>query len=213
MAELAKIVTGNKGRLLEEVNNQGAIQASISLSQLSGQEVRVSFPESRLVPLKDIGELLGGEENTVAGMYVGVVGDLVAGMLLVIPEDVLRGINDMLTGKPIGTTATVADVDLSSISEMGNIVTSCFVSAMADAAHIGLHLEVPEINVDMCLSAIDSVLARFNQPGDQLLLTEAAIYGGGMENVVCHQIMFLEPESLKRLMEALAASASAGMAG
>jgi hypothetical protein len=65
----------------------------------------------------------------------------------------------------------------------------------------------------MCLSAIDSVLARFNQPGDQLLLTEAAIYGGGMENVVCHQIMFLEPDSLRRLMESLAASASAGMAG
>jgi two-component system, chemotaxis family, sensor kinase CheA len=213
MAELAKIVTGNKGRLLEEVNNQGAIQASISLSQLTGQEVRVSFPESRLVPLKDVAEMMGGEEGTVVGMYVGVMGDLVAGMLLVIPENAAIAIDNMLRKRPVGTAISVGEVDLSSISEMGNIVTSCFVSAMADAARIGLHLEVPEINVDMCLSAIDSVLARFNQPGDQLLLTEAAIYGGGMENVVCHQIMFLEPDSLRWLMTALAASASAGMAG
>ena len=41
----------------------GAIQASISLSQLTGQEIRVSFPESRLVPLKDVAELMGGEES------------------------------------------------------------------------------------------------------------------------------------------------------
>jgi len=213
MAELAKFVTGSKGRLLEEVNNQGAIQASISLSQLSGQEVRVSFPESRLVPLKDVADLLGGEESTVAGLYIGVQGDIVAGMLLVIPDTVLLPLDDMLRGRPAGSAKTLDDVDLSSISEMGNIVTSCFVSAMADAAHIGLHLEVPEINIDMCLPAIDSVLARFNQPGDQLLLTEAAIYGGGMDNLVCHQIMFLEPDSMKRLMEALMATASAGMAG
>jgi chemotaxis protein CheC len=132
-------------------------------------------------------------------------------MLLVIPENVVLAIDDMLRGRPSGT-ATLADVDLSSISEMGNLVTSSFISAMADAAHIGLHLEVPGINVDMCLSAIDSVLARFNQPGDQLLLTDAAIYGGGIEKAVCHQIMFLEPDSLKRLLEALAANVNAGMA-
>ena len=29
----------------------------------------------------------------------------------------------------------------------------------------------------MCLPVIDSVLARFNQPGDKILLTEAVIYG------------------------------------
>src|SRR5208337_1923738 len=44
--QLARDVSGARGRLLEDVNNQGAIQASMSLSQLTGQEIRVSFPES-----------------------------------------------------------------------------------------------------------------------------------------------------------------------
>ncbi|MGA2975263.1 MAG: chemotaxis protein CheW [Spirochaetia bacterium] len=213
MQELAGIVAGSKGRLLEEVNNQGAIQASISLSQLTGQEVRVSFPESRLVPIKDVAELMGGEESAVGGMYIGVAGDLAAGMLLVIPEAYLLVMNDVLHGRPVGTARRVSDVDLSSISELGNILSSSFISAIADAAHLAMNPEVPEISIDMCLSAIDSVLARFNQPGDQLLFTEAELYGAGMESVVCHQLLFLEPDSLKRLMDALAERASAAVAG
>jgi two-component system chemotaxis sensor kinase CheA len=204
--QLARDVSGARGRLLEDVNNQGAIQASMSLSQLTGQEIRVSFPESRLVAIKDVAEAMGGEERVVGGMYVGIQGDLAAGMLLVIPEANLLVLDDLLHQRPAGTTRNVSDVDLSAISEMGNLLAACFLNAMADAAHLALSPEVPEISIDMCLPVIDSVLARFNQPGDTLLLTEAVIYVGGSENVVCHQVLFLEPDSYRRLMTALAAA-------
>ncbi len=202
--ELAKIVAGAKGRLLEDVNNQGAIQASMSLTQLTGQEIRVSFPESRLVAIKDVAEIMGGEESTVGGIYVGVQGDLAAGMLLVIPEAYLLLMDDVLHRRPTGTATQIAEVDLSAISEAGNILASCFINAMADASRLNLSPEVPEISIDMCLPVIDSVLARFNQPGDNLLLTQAVIYGGGLENAVCHQVLFLEPDSLRKLLDALA---------
>ena len=202
--QLAREVSGVRGRLLEDVNNQGAIQASMSLSQLTGQEIRVSFPESRLVAIKDMAEVMGGEESIVGGMYVGIQGDLSAGMLLVIPENNLLMMDDLLHRRAAGVTRNLSDVDLSGISEMGNLLASCFLNAMADAAHMALSPEVPEISIDMCLPVIDSVLARFNQPGDTLLLTEAVIYGGSSENVVCHQVLLLEPDSYRRLMAALA---------
>jgi two-component system chemotaxis sensor kinase CheA len=204
MAELARIVAGEKGKLLEEVHNAGAIQASISLSQFTGQEIRVSFPESRMVPIRDVAELLGGEETTVGGIYVGVSGALIGGILLVIPESNLLKIDDMLHGRPVGTARQVTDIDVSAMSELGNILACCFINAIADSENIAANAEVPEMSIDMCLPVIDSVLARFNQPGDSLLLTEASIYGGGMDDVVCHQLLFMEPDSLRRLMEALA---------
>ena len=203
IAELARIVAGEKGKLLEEVHNAGAIQASISLSQFTGQEIRVSFPESRMVPIRDVAELLGGEEAPVGGIYVGVSGELTGGILLVIPEANLLKIDDMLHGRPLGTAKQAADVDISAMSELGNILSCCFINAIADSENIAANAEVPEMSIDMCLPVIDSVLARFNQPGDSLLLTEATIYGGGMDDVVCHQLLFMEPDSLRRLMEAL----------
>jgi two-component system chemotaxis sensor kinase CheA len=211
--QLAREVVGARGRLLEDVNNQGAIQASMSLTQLTGREMRVSFPESKLVAIKDVAAIMGGEESTVGGMYVGVRGDLDAGMLLVIPEQNLLVMDDLLHGRPAGSSSELSAVDLSGISELGNILASCFINAMADAARLTLSPEVPEISIDMCLPVIDSVLARFNQPGEKLLLTEAVIFGGGMENVVCHQVLLLEPGSLRKLMDALAARESAAVAG
>jgi chemotaxis protein CheC len=152
---------------------------------------------------------MGGEESTVGGMYVGVRGDLAAGMLLVIPEQNLLLLDDLLHGRDAGTAHELSTVDLSGISELGNILASCFINAMADAAGLTLSPEVPEISIDMCLPVIDSVLARFNQPGEKILLTEAVIFGGGTENMVCHQVLFLEPDSLRKLMDALAARESA----
>jgi len=206
--QLARDVAGSKGRLLEDVNNTGAIQASRSLTQLMGPEIRVSFPESRLVAIKDVAEIMGGEESTVGGMYVGVQGELEAGMLLVIPQKNLLVLDDMLHRRPAGTTTDLADIDLSGISELGNILASCFINAIADEARLTLSPEVPEISIDMCLPVIDSVLARFNEPGEKLLLTAAVIYSEGSDNVVCHQVLFLHPESLSKLMAALTAAAT-----
>jgi chemotaxis protein CheC len=156
-----------------------------------------------MVAIKDVAELLGGEDSTVGGIYIGVSGDLIGGVLLVIPEMNLLKIDDMLHGRPVGTARQVSDIDVSAMSELGNILACCFINAIADADNIAANAEVPEMSIDMCLPVIDSVLARFNQPGDSLLLTEASIYGGGMDDVVCHQLLFMEPESLRRLMDTL----------
>ncbi len=206
---IARLVEGTRIHLLDDVNNDGAIQASLSLSQFTGQEVRVSFPETRLTALRDVPALLGGEEATVGGIYVGVQGDIAAGVLLVLPEKNLLQINDLLHGRAAGSTRQRSEVDLSALSELGNILSSCFINAISDAARVAAGPAVPEISVDMCLAVIDSVLARFNRPGERILLTEATIYGSGMEDVVCHQLFFVEPDSLARLLDALTARAPA----
>lgn len=206
------MVSGDAGKMLEVVHNTGAIQASISLSQLMGQEIQVSFPESRMVPLGDVAELMGGDEATVGGIYVGVGGDITGGILLVFPEKNLLAIDDMLHGRPAGTSSALAQLDLSGLSEAGNILACCFINAFADADGLMVHAEVPEISIDMCLPVVDSVLARFNQPGEKILLTEAVVYGGDMQKVVCRQLLFLEPQSLTRLMAALSAKPHSALA-
>jgi two-component system chemotaxis sensor kinase CheA len=210
--ELAAAVAGSKGLALAELHNAAAIHASINLSQLMGREIRVSFPESRLVPLKDVAELIGGEEATVGGIYVGVGGDITGGVLLVFPEKNLLTIDDILHRRPSPTITELAELDLSGLSELGNILASCFINSVPDSARLKVGPEVPEISVDMCLPVIDSVLARFNQPGEKILLTEAVIYGSDLGNVVCHQLLFLELDSLRRLMDTLTARVPAALA-
>ena len=47
---------------------------------------------------------------------------------------------------------------------MGNILASCFINAMADADHLNVTPEVPEISIDMCLPVIDSCWPASTSP-------------------------------------------------
>jgi two-component system, chemotaxis family, sensor kinase CheA len=195
----------SQGTLLEEIHNAGAIQASVSLTELTDAEIRVSFPESRLVPLGEVSELLGGAESAVGGVYVGVTGDLEAGILLVVPLTHLLALDDLLHHRPEGTARRIEDTDTSALSEAANLIAAAFVNAMADTAKLRLGMHVPEISVDMCQAVLDSVLARFDRAGDRVLLTQAEIAWGSRTPMGCELLVFLEPSSLERLVAALQA--------
>jgi two-component system, chemotaxis family, sensor kinase CheA len=208
--EAAERLLHAQGTLLEEIHNSGAIQASLSLSELTGSEIRVSFPESRLAPLGDVSGGLGGPESVVGGVYVGVTGDLDAGILLVVPRVPLLALDDLLHRRPAGTTERIEDADQSALGEAANLVAAAFVNAMAAAAGLRLGMLVPEITVDMCQAVLDSVLARFDRAGDQVLLTQAVIQWGAGTPMGCDLLVLLEPASLERLVAALQAGVGAG---
>jgi len=193
----------NQKEVLEEIHNSGAIAASMALSQMTGQDIRVSFPETQLVHIGDVGEELGGEELPVGGIYVTVEGDISGGILIVLPMQQVLKFSDLLFRREAGTTAEAGEEEISGLTEMGNILSASFINAMADSTGLTVKPDVPEVSIDMCQSVIDSILIRFNQPGDQLLLTEAHIYYGDMERVMCHLLMFFEPGSMEELIGAL----------
>ena len=203
LAGLTEELNEGRGVLLEEIHNAGAIQASMALSKLTDREVRVSFPESQIVPLGKIADFLGGEEEPVGGLYVGIEGSLGGGILMVMPVENMLRFHDQLYRQTPGTCSSLEKVDMSGISEFGNMLSASFINAISDGTGLGVKADPPEISVDMCQPVIDSVLARFNQPGDRILLTKALIYCDESEEVVCHLLMFLEPESLKKLTAVL----------
>jgi chemotaxis protein CheC len=175
----------------------------MALSSLTGKEVRVSFPESQLVKLSEVVDLLGGDEMPVGGIFVGVAGGLEGGILIVLPVEGVLLFHDRMHGRPAGTSSSIDEVDMSAISEFGNILSASFINAISNGTKLSVKSASPEIIVDMCEAVIDSVLARFNQPGERILITEAVIYSDEDEQAACHLLMFLEPESLKVLTATL----------
>ncbi len=188
---------------LGDIHNEGAIQASMALSQLTGREMRVSFPEARLVPLGDVTEDLGGDETPVGGLYIGLSGELIGAMLVIMPTPKLLLLHDFLYRREPGSTSGLDGVDWSGISELGNILSAAFINALANSTGLTLKFDPPEITIDMCLPVIDSVLARFNQPGEQILMTDTIITSRENQGMVCRLMLLFELDSFVRLTQAL----------
>jgi chemotaxis signal transduction protein/two-component sensor histidine kinase len=183
---LAQELREGVGPHLDEIHNTGAIQAAMTLSQLTGMEIRYSLPEYQLEWGSRRGA--GARNRSCITATRGAKRRTPVGPRENLPQPCF--VSAWLRG-------TFGD------SEFGNILSASFINAMSDGTKLAVRSEAPEISVDMCLAVIDGVLGRFNLPGDHILLTRAEIFGQDSEEVVCHLLMFLEPASLRRLVHSL----------
>ena len=58
--------------VLKELGNIGAGNAMTALAQLLNCKVDMKVPQVRLLEFKDVGALIGGEEQIMAGIYLAV---------------------------------------------------------------------------------------------------------------------------------------------
>ena len=189
--------------MMDQIHSSSAINASAAMSQLMNRQVQVNFPETKLVRISDIPEELGGEENVVVGIFIGIEGSISGGMLLVIPLEYSFKLADYLYRREEGSTEEVGEEELAALGEMGNILSASFINSIGDLTKLEIKSEVPAISMDMCGSVIDSVLARFNRPGDQILLTETFLYFDENSDIICYLLLFLDEGSMKNLLEVL----------
>jgi chemotaxis protein CheC len=196
----------------DEILVGGAVNASRSLSELLNREFRVSFPETKLIPLGEVAYALGGEELPVCGVFVGIAGDILGGALLLLPRDTALGFSDMLLGREAGHLP-LGEEEISALRETGNILAASFTASIADETSLDVRLKVPEARVDMCVAVVDSVLAGFSQPGAHALLIEADVFYADREQVVCNLLIVLERESMERLLAKVAGRRERGVHG
>ena len=78
-------VSENYYDVLKEIGNIGAGNAMTALSQMLQCKVDMKVPQVRLLEFSEVGELMGGEEQIMAGVYLGVEGDITGSMMFIKP--------------------------------------------------------------------------------------------------------------------------------
>ena len=77
MAELSlEQVTEQYYDVLREIGNIGAGNAMTALSQLIQCKVDMKVPRVRLLEFREVGDMIGGEEQIMVGVFLGVEGDI-----------------------------------------------------------------------------------------------------------------------------------------
>ena len=63
-------LTGQYFDVLKELGNIGAGNATTALASMMGSKVDMSVPQVRLLEFSDVGEIVGGEEKIMVGIYL-----------------------------------------------------------------------------------------------------------------------------------------------
>ncbi len=158
---------------LSLVAADGATRAGRGLSGLMGQEISIHVPNIRVGTKNDACDAVGGEESVVIGAYLSISGDLTGHVMLLFPEPRALECVDLMVGQDPGTTTEPDEMACSAIAELGNIVGSAFVNALADHLNLILHPSPPQVVHDMAIALVQSVYAEVLAQGSDVVMMDA----------------------------------------
>ncbi len=149
---------------LTEIFNIGAGRAAMSLSEIIGEEVKLSVPRvqffksseinAQILPLN--GPRLGAVRQQFSGPFEAQA------MLLFTEERALEIVHEMM-GSQVGVEE-LAEFEQEAMCELGNIILNACLSSMADMLGIALESSLPRYSVDSSEILLQQMLEMTDNP-------------------------------------------------
>ena len=170
---------------LRELANIGSGKASGALSSMLGRSVDITVPSASVLPMADAVGTIGDPEAEYTGVVLGVAGAMPASVLLLFtPRDarLMCGLLGVEAGTEIGVSA---------LMEIGNIVGTSYINALAEMTGMALEPTPPGVASDMLGAIVETVLAERAGASDMALLLDSSLV---VEETDCSVSFLLMPD-------------------
>lgn len=157
--------------VLKELGNIGAGNATTALAQLLNCKVDMQVPQVRLLDFKELGAAVGGEERLVAGIYLGVEGDITGHIMFFLERESARHLVSKLMGMEL-QGEEFSEMELSALKEIGNIITGAYLNSLATITNMMIYPSVPDICIDMAGAILSVPAIEFGAVGDKILMIQ-----------------------------------------
>ena len=187
---------------LREIGNIGAGNSATALSQVVNKKVDMSVPRVALVPIEDVPDLVGGPDAVIVAVFLRVYGKAPGNILFLMPKQNAFYLVDSALGKPLGTTQSLDDMDISALKEVGNILTGSYLNAFFHFTNIAMLPSIPSLAIDMAGAILNVVLVQLGQMGDHAMVIETKFLAED-DSVQGHFFLVPDPGSLGTLVKAV----------
>lgn len=157
---------------LIELANIGSGNAATALSQLIGKDIKLSVPLINLVPVTKIIEQTGKSNEVVAAVYLRILGEITARALLIFPKEKIFPVLDLVMKRKIGETKELSENEQSALKEIGNIIVSAYLNAIAKFIGLNSVPSVPALAIDMVNAIFETVSSEIAEMDEEALLIE-----------------------------------------
>ncbi len=191
--------------VLTEIGNIGSGNAATALASMMNTTVDIAIPTIQLVNYENVASLLGGKDAAAIGISLNISGDITGMILHVLHTDFANKLVNAFYPAQISALSDVSAMDMSVISEMGNITSAAYVNALAKLCHLFINISPPESHKDTIGKILDQSAATMPQMGEQVMFIDEQLKVGGSE-IHSSLILMLEIDSLKILFDHLGVS-------
>ena len=158
--------------ILKEIGNIGAGNAMTALSQMLNCKVDMKVPQVKLLEFKDVATLMGGEEQVLVGIFLGVEGDITGSMMFLIELEAAKHLIGKLMGMEI-QPGELGEMETSAMKEVSNIITGAYLNSLSTLTNMMIYPSVPFLAVDMAAAILSVPAIQFGMVGDKILLIQS----------------------------------------
>lgn len=169
-------VTENYYDVLKELGNIGAGNAMTALSQMLQCKVDMKVPQVKLLEFSAVGEMMGGEEQIMVGVFLGVEGDITGSMMFMVEEESARHLIQKITMGMLPAGSEFEEMGLSAMKEVGNIITGAYLNSLSTLTNLKIFPTPPALTVDMAGAILSVPAIQFGIFGDRILLIQSQFY-------------------------------------
>ena len=139
--------------VLKEIGNIGAGNAMTALSQMLNCKVDMKVPQVKLLDFNEVGALMGGEEQVMVGVFLGVEGDITGSMMFLVEQGSAKH-----------------------LQEIGNIITGAYLNSLSMMTNLTIIPTPPSLTLDMAGAILSVPAIEFGTLGDKILLIQSQFY-------------------------------------
>lgn len=169
-------VTENYYDVLKEIGNIGAGNAMTALSQMLQCKVDMKVPQVKLLEFTQVGQLMGGEEQIMVGVFLGVEGDITGSMMFMVEEKSARHLIQKITMGMLPEGSEFEEMGLSAMREVGNIITGAYLNSLSTLTNMKVYPTPPALTVDMAGAILSVPAIQFGIYGDKILMIQSQFY-------------------------------------
>ncbi len=186
--------------ILKELGNIGAGNATTALAQMLQCKVDMSVPKVGLLEFREVGAAMGGEEQIMAGIYLGVEGDITGSIMFLLEKESARFLVSKLMGMEMEGD-DFSEMEFSALKEVGNIITGAYLNSLSSLTNLKIFPTIPDVTVDMAGAIMSVPAIQFGAIGDRMLLIQTQFF----DEVAIDGYFILIPdmESYAKILSAL----------
>ena len=188
--------------VMREIGNIGAGNACTALSRLIGTPIDMSVPRVQLLGIDSTSDYLGGDDKEVLGIRIDVKADLTGMMYHIVNKRFAERLINTFYEKKLDTIKSIDEMDMSVISEMGNITSGAYANALATLSGYVVDIGTPTPGGYSISEILRVPIETFGEVGDKILVVDEQFIIDS-EKLTSNMILVLEKDSLHRLFDKL----------
>ena len=158
--------------VLKELGNIGAGNATTALAQMLQCKVDMKVPQVKLLNFSEVGTLVGGEEQIMAGVYLLVEGDISGSIMFMVEKKAAHHLVSKLMGIPTVEEDDFTEMEISALKEIGNIITGSYLNSLSNLTNLKIIPSYPDLCIDMAGAIMSVPAIEFGVMGDKILLIQ-----------------------------------------